>query len=363
MKTLQLALATLTIGLPALPTRADTCHEVAGAPTPVCVATRTYSPQNINGRQQLDIYYRTDNPTARVAVVVPGGAWSGGDKADYKDLADSLTGLHDLTTVVVNYRLSGSGAQEVKHPDHANDVAAAFAWVKRNIAPYGNSGLVYLFGQSAGAHLASLIATDPSYLAGVYCSANPWKRCKLSDIRGVVAMSGIFDLNSIATAPNELGLDGVQSAALDSMYQEILGAAFGDSPEIWHDASPINHIGQGQPPFLIIYSFDDMPRFAGQAHDFSVAVDRMLRDTRPGAADPGVHLRRLERIDYSPEVWSSAFCLASGGEIAADDSCIPGESVQGDVIFTGHYAEVVAINPHEPNSYPTKLVVDFIASH
>jgi len=364
MKTLTSVLLTTLTGIVSLPALALDCREVNGAAEPVCRFTSGYATTNINGRQQLDVYYRPDNRDARVLVVVPGGAWSGGDKADYRDLAESLTGLHDLTTVVVNYRLSDGIGRPVKHPDHVDDVAAAFSWVKRNIAGYGDPARVYAFGQSAGAHLVSLMATDPQYLAQYACANRSQTPCKPSDIRAVISMSGVYNLPQMVDLPNEVGLDGVQAAALEAKYAEIVKTAFGRVPETWRQASPLLHINPGQPPFLVLYSFDDMPGFAGQAHDFAVAVDAMLREARPTAADPGVRLRRLERLDYTPEVWRSAFCLAAGGELTEDGDCAPGsEGLQEDFLFTGHYAEVVAINPNEPHNYPTELVVDFIARH
>lgn len=54
----------------------------------------------------------------------------------------------------------------MSHPAHIQDVAAAFAWVKRNIRQHGgDSDRVIVIGHSAGAYLAALLATDSRYLA------------------------------------------------------------------------------------------------------------------------------------------------------------------------------------------------------
>jgi acetyl esterase/lipase len=54
---------------------------------------------------------------------------------------------------------------ENPHPAQVEDVAAAFAWVVRNISQYGGDpSRIYLSGHSAGAHLAALLALDEKYL-------------------------------------------------------------------------------------------------------------------------------------------------------------------------------------------------------
>jgi len=421
---LYLALTLATTGTAATAVAAATpaCPagtQVSDAPL-VCRSTQVYREASKDDRGSLDIYYDPAKPTADVVVFVPGGAWTSGDKSTYEDLGIALAGQHGLTTVAINYRLSersmpqgkGTGPARkrpvqapIQHPAHVQDVAAAFAWVKREIAPYGNAERVFLFGQSAGAHLSSLMATDEQWLAGVPegCSA-AGAPCTLEDIRGVVSMSAAYDLPSLATASERVGLDGLQAQATALAYRDTFKDAFGDDPEVWEDASPIAHIGPHQPPFLVLYSFDDMPQFARESQRFGMVVDAMLHGRTGGSADSArmssddplsdpvlvggpidvepieveplplpaqpaatptglpLEVRRIERTDYSPQVWAAAGCLASGGTLNDDRSCArPGHSP--NQIYTGHYAEVVAINPYEPDSYPTRLVVDFVRSH
>jgi hypothetical protein len=151
----------------------------------------------------------------------------------------------------------------------------------------------------------------------------------------------------------------------------VLNNAFGPYSAVWHRASPINYINPRQQPFLILYSFDDLPGFADQAFRFSVAVYKMLhRASAQGqpapvgtAEGPALELRRLDRIASTPDVWDTAACLAAGGEPEGDDPCVEPGAPAAKILFTGHYAELVAINPQDPGSYPTRLVTDVIASH
>jgi acetyl esterase/lipase len=50
-------------------------------------------------------------------------------------------------------------------PDHPDDVGEAVGWLDRNAVAYGlDPDRIFLMGHSAGAHLASLVSTDPSYV-------------------------------------------------------------------------------------------------------------------------------------------------------------------------------------------------------
>jgi len=248
------------------------------------------------------------------------------------NLGTTLAGFYPFTVVVINYRLSSDSGGNAVHPDHINDVAAAFAWVKKNISPYGDGSSLYLFGQSAGAHLVSLLATDGRYLQNAGCS--------VADIKGVISMSGTYDLPDLVQYPDN-PLDLEEQDVL--MYKKIMLDAFGGwSDETLTDPSPTTHINGSQPPFLVAYTYNDLPGFPREAEDFVRAV----RGLSPA---PEISLRKIEFSDYSDTVWQAAV------DMAAQEPAMSG--------YAGHYAEVMPINPQEPDSYVTRLVADFIRSH
>ena len=205
----------------------------------VQVETFQYAQGEPADRYQLDVYYTPGKTGNKVILFVPGGAWRQGDKDLYANLGKTLAGFYDFTVVVTNYRLSNEDGGNAVHPDHIQDVARAFSWVKKNIAAYGDANRVYLFGQSAGAHLVSLLATDASYLNAVGYG--------LSDIRAVISMSGVYYLPDLVTFPdNPLGLTAEETV----MFKKIMQDAFGG----WGDAelvgpSPQVYISPVQPPF------------------------------------------------------------------------------------------------------------------
>lgn len=188
-----------------------------------------------------------------VVVMVHGGGWRAGDKANGalgRDKAAFFT-AQGYVYVSVNYRLSPA----VKHPTHAEDVARAVAWVQDHVKEYGGDpGRLTLMGHSAGAHLAALIATDERYLA-------KWGKSPAM-IDGVILLDTAgYDI------PRNMG--GSSEGPINLAIYEN---AFGNDPKIWADASPITHVQAGKklPRFLVFYT--DRKSSGPLSRDFAAAV-------------------------------------------------------------------------------------------
>lgn len=288
-------------------------------------------PYTLSGdpKQRLDIYYPTQTPHPTVLVFVPGSGWQTGDKKGYTELGHTFAEYYSYTTVVLNYRLSNSEDGDAVHPEHVKDVAKAFAWIKARISDYGgNPRQIFLFGQSAGGHLASLLVADEQYLRGVGCAP--------SDVRGVIAMSGLYNLPDFVVYPfNPLGLGLRDTILYKGMFYKPFG---GWDEEALSDASPAMHVDAGQPPFRIVTTDNDMPGLRQAGTDF---FDVLVRTGGP--RPDAVH---LNRSDYSDEVWNE--CV-----IMADEKGFSEEVV-------GHWAEVAAINTTDPESPSTMAIVEFV---
>ena len=78
----------------------------------------------------LNLYLPQSEPTFPLAMFVHGGSWRRGDKDDraaaYAMLGRNLA-RDGIGVAVINYRLS----PQVRHPEHAQDVARAVAWARR----------------------------------------------------------------------------------------------------------------------------------------------------------------------------------------------------------------------------------------
>lgn len=134
-------------------------------------------------RQTLDIYAPARSENAPVLFFVHGGGWSEGDKNMYGHIGRHFAN-NGFCTVVINHRLS----PEVKHPDHALDAAAAFAWTKRHVGSYGgNPSRISLMGHSSGGHITALLVSDPSYLKKHGHSPK--------EVHSYVGISGVYNIN------------------------------------------------------------------------------------------------------------------------------------------------------------------------
>jgi acetyl esterase/lipase len=196
-------------------------------------------------RHRLDLYLPKDQKDFPVVLFVHGGAWTIGSK-DVRWHADigKFFASHGIGAVVINYRLSPgvTHLKGVKHPEHIKDVARAFAWTKKNIRCHGGrSDGVFVAGHSAGGHLAALLATDESYLRA--------QGCACTDIKGVIGISGVYDIPP-------------------KRYKKV----FGNDPDDRKNASPINHVRQGLPPFLIVYADHDFPVVGKMSETFCTAL-------------------------------------------------------------------------------------------
>jgi acetyl esterase/lipase len=175
-------------------------------------------------KQKLDLYLPTDVKRFPVLFFVHGGAWTIGDRRMFGSLGPVFA-RNGIGVVMISYRLS----PKVKHPAHIEDVARAFAWTHAHINEYGGrADRIFVSGQSAGGHLAALLATNERYLAAHGKS--------LRDIRAAIPISGVYRIRP-----------------------GFLKNAFGDDLEMCVDASPLDHVGGDEPPFSVIFADRDMP--------------------------------------------------------------------------------------------------------
>ena len=235
-------------------------------------------------RHRLDLYLPKDRKDFPVVVLVHGGAWIVGDNRCcglYSSVGEFLAS-QGIGVAMPNYRLSPA----VKHPDHVQDVAKAVAWTRAHIAEYGGDGAnFYLAGHSAGGHLVALLATDESYLKA--------EGMKASDLKGVVAISGVYRIPTEnlqvrlgGATPASFGLDvmaplrgdnlrnGAVLAALPgiAVSLDVFTPAFGKDARTRDSASPVNHVRPGLPPFLIFSAEKDLPVLPEMADEFHRAL-------------------------------------------------------------------------------------------
>jgi acetyl esterase/lipase len=144
---------------------ASPTHSCASQARPTTVAYETIAGVDPN-LTSLDVHAPASACGAPVVVWVHGGGYQTGDKANQMADKVRLFNGHGWILVSVNYRLTKPGdPTSAQYPDHFHDVAAAVAWVYRNIAGYGGDpARLALLGHSAGADIVSNVADNPAYL-------------------------------------------------------------------------------------------------------------------------------------------------------------------------------------------------------
>jgi acetyl esterase/lipase len=179
-------------------------------------------------------------------VFTYGGGWHSGSRKSVAPVGEKLRSL-GFGAALLSHRL----APKDRFPAQIEDVAAAFAWVKRNIAGKGGDPhRVFLMGHSSGAHLSLLLASDPRYLTAHGLSP--------ADVSGCIGLSSPVDLE-----PRKDG-KGYGNALMAGRGADV----FARDVSVMRDASPVVHVGKGLPRILLVVGERDFPMLAGDAHVF-----------------------------------------------------------------------------------------------
>ena len=183
-------------------------------------------------KHKLDLFLPADAKQVPVVMWIHGGGWVWGDRWMYPQVGRRFAEA-GIGFAAISYRLS----PQVKHPAHAQDCARAFAWLHEHVAEHGGDpDRLFIAGQSAGGHLAALLACDPQFLkdAGVPSGA----------LKGAIPMSGVYRIPALPADTKGLGF--------------IFPRAFGSSASVCEAASPVAHVGTLTCPMLVITETQDL---------------------------------------------------------------------------------------------------------
>ena len=167
--------------------------------------------------QNMDVYLPAGRSTAstKVMILVQGGAWAFGDKADFASFVDSLKRrVPNQAIFNINYRLSAFPNN--LFPTQEMDVKAAVEYIYNKRTEYLVSNNFVLLGASAGAHLSLLHA---------YKYAAPVK------IKAVVDFFGPADMTDMYNNPGIVP---------QSTIATIVGATPVSNAALYQQSSPVN---------------------------------------------------------------------------------------------------------------------------
>lgn len=201
-------------------------------------------------RNKLDIYLPANrNSATPFVLLIHGGAWVEGDKADFNFLQDSLM-AEGIASASISYRYA-SGT--VHYQELMADVGLALNYCYNKSTEWNIRKDKYIIcGFSAGAHMALLYGYQ-------YDNSNR--------IGGIISASGPTDISQA---------DWLNYAAVTSLLDEIqlmVGATYTFGQPLdpkFTDASPIHHIKNV--PTLILHGTADPLVPYVQAQNLSVAL-------------------------------------------------------------------------------------------
>lgn len=208
---------------------------------------------------KLDVYFPKGAKGYATIVWFHGGSLTGGARY-FPNLKEQ-----GIALVPVSYRL----APKAQLPAFLEDSAAAVAWVLKNIARYGGDPQkVFVAGHSAGAYLASMIATDPKWLSA--------HKLSNQSLAGMISISG-----QMTTHFTVKQLRGDKGPELRPIIDEY---------------APLYHASKDLPPICLIVG--------GRAIEWKSRVEEneLMAVTLRNLGHPRVEFYEMEGLDHGTVV-------------------------------------------------------------
>jgi acetyl esterase/lipase len=224
-----------------------------------------------------DLYLPKGLDKAPLLIAVHGGGWQAGNRGAYKFwgpfLAKSGYGLFSI-----DYRLGNAGA----YPGAVYDVKSGVQFIRAQATSLGvDPERLGLMGDSAGAHLAALVALAEDQFTTEHRDdayfATPAR------VKAVVGLYGVYDL--LAQWQHDLVF-----RPRDPQLEKFLGASPMQNRRVYFEASPISYttIDRNRTRFLLVHgTADDVVDHTTQSQAFLLALNKagafVRRFVIPGA--------------------------------------------------------------------------------
>lgn len=191
--------------------------------------------------------YRPDGAGPFPSVLlIHGGAWKRGDRAQVEGLAERIAARGYLV-VNTTYRL----VPRYIFPAQLHDVQQALRWMRLEGPKHGvDPTRIGSYGYSAGAHLAALLG---------HAADDPKLGDPLTEVKAIVAGGTPADLRLYEGG---------------HLVPGFMGGSREERPEVFAAASPVAHINPGDPPVFQYHgTLDDYVPFE-QAEHYRAALDQ-----------------------------------------------------------------------------------------
>lgn len=202
-------------------------------------ATSLFLPQVSYGpdaRNVMDVYLPANRSEAStpVLIMIHGGGWSDGSKADFAAFVDTMKRrLPNYAVVNINYRLASNGTN--LFPAQEQDVKKCVEYILSQRASYSISDKIVLAGASAGAHLALLQA---------YKYTSPVKIKAVVDFFGPTELTQFYN-----NPPNPL---------VPFLLFNVTGATPATNAILYQQSSPLTFVSNTSSPTIILQGGADI---------------------------------------------------------------------------------------------------------
>jgi len=238
-----------------------------------------------------DFYAPQGGKSLPVIVAVHGGGWQIGDRSSYKYWGPYFA-RHGIALFTIEYRLSAAG--KPSYPQAVHDVRAAVQYVRGRAADLGiDPQRIAVMGDSAGAHLTSLVALagDGPAFAGAY--AGDAQARESTAVKAVVGFYGVYDLV-------QQWQHDIYARPRDSIVEKLLGKSPIDDRRIYFEASPMSYATArpNAPAYLLIWGTqDDIVDYCPQSEAFRDALKQAQFYVRTVVVDGAAHFFAADPLD------------------------------------------------------------------
>jgi acetyl esterase/lipase len=193
-----------------------------------------------------DLYQPKGRSKAPMLVAIHGGGWQVGDRSFYQYWGPFLA-THGYAVFAIEYRLAKPGV----YPAAVYDAKAAVQFVRAKASEFDvDPDRIGLIGDSAGAHLSSLVALAGDQFTSGY--RDDTHAAVSAGVKAVVGFYGVYDL--LAQWNHDL-----PARPRDPIVEKFLGTAPTLNRRIYFEASPISYatVDRNQLRVLLIHGTDD----------------------------------------------------------------------------------------------------------
>jgi pectinesterase len=224
------------------------------------IATRDIVYCTVNQHQlKLDVFAPNRTGQFPAVLMIFGGGWRSGDRAMHVPMAQKLA-ARGYVVVTADYRLS----TEALYPAAVNDIKTALKWMRANAKFYAiDADRVAVWGFSAGGQLAALVGTTGG--SNLYKGDDIYHRYT-DKVQAIIDVDGI--LAFIHPESGE-GDDSKKTSAATYWF----GSGKTVHPELWQQASALNHVDKNTPPILFLNSGVD--RMHAGRNDMTKKLDSL----------------------------------------------------------------------------------------